>query len=426
MSPLPEQQRIQLRLTAERIIRVANRQQQGVDWASLLERIGRQRKQVLILIDQQNNQHFYGFPRRMRPPKALLGELGKYQQPLLLRTANGVYAGPYPLVFNQRHYLLYAGRPVPKSLLRKINASHPGLLLLVSLLISGGLCLLLAWSLLKPIRQLKEAAQKMSQGDLTARVGDSSQRRDELGQLGKEFNGMAGQLDKLLKAQKRLLADISHELRSPLARQQLAIGLAQQGEEQGNPQAAAQQLPRIEKESQQMANMLGQLLTLARLENPEQVQQYRLTLAEVLRPILEDATFEASSLGKQVCYQPSPVAEKVIEADGQLLSSAIENVLRNAIKYANNQVQVSLQVNQQELLVQIADDGPGVPEASLANLFTPFYRESASRSRDSGGVGLGLAIACQAMLANGGSIKAENRPAGGLLVSLGLPCCTAC
>ena len=231
---------------------------------------------------------------------------------------------------------------------------------------------------------------------------------------------MAEQIETLLNGQKRLLADISHELRSPLTRMQLAIGIAQQQESSNDTKSNEQALARIEKEAHQMESMVAQVLMLSRLDNNARVSQKQaMSFDTLLTGLLADCEFEANSQGKTLVVDIE--ADATINADEDLLASGIENVLRNAVKYAQRNVTFTLKVKEADVNIAICDDGKGIPESDLENIFQPFYRVSSARERDSGGIGLGLAIASRAIAAHKGKISAHNQVKGGLCVHICLP-----
>ncbi len=261
---------------------------------------------------------------------------------------------------------------------------------------------------------------------IAARVGtEIGNRRDELADLGRDFDLMAERLESLLGAQRTLLADISHELRSPLARLNIALGLARQraGEE------AAGALDRIEREADRLNAMIGQLLTLVRLESgahmPEKVH---VNLTALVHEIAADAHFEATGRRSAVRVTASEPCETI--GNPELLRSAIENIVRNAVRYTaeGTNVEVSLICNNndthREAVIGVRDYGPGVPEESLEQLMRPFYRVADARDRRSGGTGLGLAIADHAVQVHGGHITVVNAGGGGLLVETHLPAST--
>lgn len=290
----------------------------------------------------------------------------------------------------------------------------------------GGLlltALLLCWALARylssPIGKLRRATQKLADGDLSARVADQvGNRRDELATLAKDFDLMAERIESLITSQQRLSRDVSHELRSPLARMNVALEIAKQkmnGE-------AAPQLARIEAESQRLNDMISRLLTLSKLETgSNDFDRRELNFKSLVEQVAADADFEANAKGRSVKVV-SAVECKVVGSDS-LLRSAVENVLRNAVRYTreSTEVEVTLSNGNGRALLKVVDHGTGVPQDELENLFRPFYRVGEARDRGSGGTGLGLAIAEQAIIAHKGTIKASNTD-DGLMVEIGLDC----
>lgn len=296
--------------------------------------------------------------------------------------------------------------------------SIPGLL--AALLISGVVCLGLARYLSAPVRRLRTATQALATGDLGVRVGALGLRGDEMGGLSRDFDRMAARLQALIEAQKDLLRDVSHELRSPLARLQAALGLARRRTEG----RAAEELDRIEREAERLNELIGQILSLTRLavEVGERVRE-PVDLASLVDAIARDAAFEAEQSRRHVRV----VALDAVSLVGspELLHSAIENVVRNAVHYTREDtaVEITLAAGAEggEAVITVRDHGPGVGEAHLQRIFEPFFRASESRDRASGGYGLGLAIARRAVESHGGTIDARNEPDGGLRVTIRLP-----
>ncbi len=292
------------------------------------------------------------------------------------------------------------------------------LLLLGGLLASLAFSALLAWSFSRPIRNLSWALRQVEEGRLETRVQPlMGRRRDEISDLGADFDRMAGQIEALVGAQKRLLHDVSHELRSPLARLQVAVGLARQ-----QPDKLDQYLERIERESQRLDRLVGEVLTLARLESG-MVQGGRegIDLGDLLSGVVEDARFEADAQGRRIELVNDAEGRDRLHGQAELLHRAIENVIRNALNHspAGSSVEVALRQDGRCLSLTVEDEGPGVPEAELATIFEPFRR--GAHEQDGNGYGLGLAIARRAIEAHGGVIHAENRPQGGLRVKVTLP-----
>ncbi|HYA95011.1 MAG TPA: ATP-binding protein [Terriglobales bacterium] len=297
----------------------------------------------------------------------------------------------------------------------------------LAILISGLICYLLTLYLTRPILRLRAAAQELATGNLGARAtGAMEKRRDELGELVRDFNRMADRIEALLDSQRQLIRDISHELRSPLARLSVALGLARQraGSE------AAPQLDRIEREAERLNDMIGRLLTLARLEGAgTPPEQEPVSLSELVREVAEDAEFEAESRNCRVRVQAATECGTLGCPD--LLRSAVENVVRNAVRYTaeGTEIQIDLTCLGSDggrwAAIRVRDHGPGLPEAELGNVFRPFYRVGKARERETGGTGLGLAITERAIRLHGGTVKAENAPGGGLLVEMRLPASAA-
>jgi two-component system, OmpR family, sensor histidine kinase CpxA len=297
-------------------------------------------------------------------------------------------------------------------------------LLIIAILSSGLVCYFLSWYLTKPIVRLRAATRQLTAGDLTARSGaPPTNRRDEVAGLMRDFDAMAERLEMLVKAQSRLLNDISHELRSPLARLNVALGLARQraGVE------SADMLDRIELEASRLNELIGRILTLARLEDGEQrVPQTPVPLGELVANVAEDAEFEAQERHCHV-HRTIPAGEWGVCGNDSLLHSAVENVVRNAIRYTAEGSSVEIVLAREErsggmeAVLRVSDFGPGVPEDSLGKLFEPFYRLDDARGRLTGGVGLGLAITERAVRFHGGKVSAFNRAEGGLMVEIRLP-----
>lgn len=302
-----------------------------------------------------------------------------------------------------------------------------GAALLASLLFS----LALAWYLTRPLRHLREATRHLAEGALGTRVMPlMGWRRDEITELGRDFDHMAAHLQALVGAQQRLLHDVSHELRSPLARMQVAVALAHQ-----QPDKTAQVLARIERETGRLDELVEQLLTLSRLEaGVEAAPAEYVDVSALLETLVEDARFEAEAGGPRVVLHCA--AGVVVQGRAELLRRAFENVIRNGLKYSPSDtvVEVGCTINIQDnqgapagqgrhwCTVSICDRGAGVDEAELAHLFEPFVRATQSAvGSQRAGYGLGLAIARRAIEAHGGRVRAMNRPGGGLCVELGLP-----
>jgi two-component system, OmpR family, sensor histidine kinase CpxA len=295
---------------------------------------------------------------------------------------------------------------------------------IIVVLVAGFVCFWLARSITKPVRELSVATHQLADGSLDARVGDSvTNKQDEVAQLGRDFNHMAEQIESLMASQRRLITDISHELRSPLARLSVALGIARRSSVDRDPRAA---LDRIELECERLNELIGSLLHLSRLESgTEMMDSEPFALDQLVREIALDADFEARSRNRRVDVTSADPC--IATGKRELLRSAVENVIRNALRYTaeGTSVEVSLTCERNSFashaVIRVRDHGKGVPQESLANIFTPFYRVGDSRERSSGGSGLGLSIADRAIRLHGGQVKAENNTDGGLVVEARIP-----
>lgn len=315
-----------------------------------------------------------------------------------------------------RPYLFFI--PAERDVSSRRPPPSPAIPISIGILASLGFSALLAWYLAKPIRHLRGAFDAVAAGKLDTRIGSRmGRRRDEIADLGRDFDRMAGQLQILLGSQRRLLHDVSHELRSPLARLQAAIGLARQ-----QPEKLEASLDRIERESGRLDELVGELLSLSRLEaGTSGAADEEIDLVELVQGIADDARFEAEANGRQVEF--AGAGEAIVKVRAELLHRAFENVIRNAVKYTREGTTVEVRVERQptpdRLIVTVNDRGPGVPESDLSAVFEPFFRSGSGVK--TAGFGLGLAIARRAIEAHGGNIRALNRPEGGLRVEIVLP-----
>jgi two-component system sensor histidine kinase CpxA len=288
------------------------------------------------------------------------------------------------------------------------------------LLVAGLVCWGMARYLTAPIRRLQSASRELESGDLGVRISsDLAGRRDEIGELARDFDRMARRVSTVISTQRQLLRDVSHELRSPLARLHVAVELAAEG---SAPQAQ-NALDRVRREADRLEELISQLLALARLESGATEQErIDINLAETLRTIVDDATFEASGKGKRV--ELSRCDASVVHGVPTLIRSAIDNVIRNAVDFTpeDTAVEVGLEATDDGLaIITVRDRGPGVPPDALQRIFEPFFRAVTNASRPRSGTGLGLAISERAVRLHRGSIEALNADGGGLLVRIALP-----
>ncbi len=301
--------------------------------------------------------------------------------------------------------------------------SFPAINLVVILITAGGVCYWLARYIAKPIGKLGAAARQLADGDLKVRVSAVLGRRhDEIGELGRDFDLMAERIGSLIGSQRRLLRDISHEFRSPLTRLTLALEIARRA----GGQVAINALDRIELEAGRLNALIGKLLMLARLESgAEQMAGTPVNMAELVDELVADADFEARE--RNCTVRAVSNGNCTVSGSRELLRSAIENVVRNAVRHTAESTEVvvtlrcSMAGDARRAVIEVRDNGPGVPEASLTELFYPFYRVDDNRDRKQGGTGLGLAITESAVKLHGGEVRAANAPGGGLVVMIDLP-----
>jgi two-component system, OmpR family, sensor histidine kinase CpxA len=295
--------------------------------------------------------------------------------------------------------------------------------LLAVLIMAGVLCFWLARHITIPVSKMRTTAQQLADGNLGARVGRAvASRHDELADLGRNFDRMAERLESLLTSQRLLFRNVSHELRSPLARLNVALELARQ--------SAAAEVPgyldRIEREAERLNRLIGQMLTLARLESGmDPAQQGVFDLGGLVQEVVADGDFEARARHSAVRMVSRETC--VIFGAAELLRSAMENVVRNAVHSTMEGTETEVSVSHRaapegaHAVIEVRDHGPGVPEKELANIFHPFYRLGPVHERHTGGTGLGLAIAERAVRIHGGTIAAANAPGGGLLMTICIP-----
>ncbi len=295
---------------------------------------------------------------------------------------------------------------------------HPATRFVMSLLVIALASLLISILITRPLGGLKSATRNFSEGNLGARAPASlTGRNDAFGELAREFDQMSARIEKLVGEHRRLLRDVSHELRSPLSRMQVAATLLE--DNRADEADSHAQIARIQSEILRLDAMIAQLLLLTRLHaGAVEIELAEVDLKHLLEEVAQDAAYEFSQRRAQVEVRGD---EARIQADADKLRSAFENVIRNGLRYTRSPLRVQVQLARGMAKILVADDGPGVPEQDLQNIFEPFYRPDQSRSEATGSTGIGLAIAKGIVEIHGGRIFAANATGGGLVVSIHLP-----
>ncbi|ABR74152.1 integral membrane sensor signal transduction histidine kinase [Actinobacillus succinogenes 130Z] len=340
-------------------------------------------------------------------------------------------AGPFSVninLINERNepkdvaYLMYFVSPVDTHLVfLSYLFAHPFLIMLIIALASTPVLLLLAWRIGVPIKRFRQAAELVSLGQFVTNPDLENKGPMELRQVGKSLNHMTVSLAELLDTHQRLVSSISHELRTPLTRLQLAVALLRRrvGE--------YPETKRIETESERLDKMINDLLLLSRNQLRLQLERNYLTVDSIWNEVIEDAEFEAEHRKIdftfiQLIKHPERYS---ILGDREALASALENILRNALKYTNNKIVALMTLKKSDLMMIIVDDnGAGVPEREYEQIFKPFYRVDEARTRTTGGTGLGLAIVVNTIQQHQGKVWAEKSPFGGLRIVMELPLVT--
>lgn len=323
--------------------------------------------------------------------------------------------GPFEVRDGEDRYQLYLIRPANTAQSDFINflIDRPFLLLAATMLISTPLLLWLAWSLAKPARKLKNAADDVAKGNLRQHPELEAGPQEFLA-AGNSFNQMISALERMVNAQQRLISDISHELRTPLTRLQLATALLHRRH------GESKELERIETETHRLDGMINDLLVLSRSQHKNELLRQNIKANELWDDILDNAKFEAEQRHKTLEIT-SPPGPWTIYCNPSALGSAFENIVRNALRYSNQHIQVAFSADTKGISIVVDDDGPGVSPEDREHIFRPFYRTDEARDRESGGTGLGLAIVSTAISQHNGKVTANDSPLGGLRLEIWLP-----
>ncbi|MEP4148800.1 MAG: ATP-binding protein [Halioglobus sp.] len=324
-----------------------------------------------------------------------------------------------PLLAHRVHLSDGSGRrmvlmfPKPNHRIIGFLIANNWLRLLLAILVSGLICYALSRVMTNRLRDLRQASRRLADGDLQARINVRERGGDETDELARDFNTMAGQLEHRMQAQKQLLSDVSHELRSPLARMRVALALAMEDRSQRQDL-----LKRMDSETVRLESLIAQLLSS---QQQSLAMDKHIDLISLLKQLCDDANFEGKQLAKVVTLQ-TELSEAIIPSNGDLLHRSFENIIRNALRHTppHTEVEVLVSTDATGFKVRIVDSGPGVTNEELQRIFDEFYRVDSARSRDEGGYGLGLSIAYRAIAQHGGKLYAKNTDKG-LAVTAWLP-----
>jgi len=361
------------------------------------------------------NGNLIGYNNRMqrRAIQNFITSIESLDKPQQRLYGKFMIAGPMPVTIANRNLLLFiAGEwnRTPPFILQLFD--QPMKLLLVVMLVSTPLLLWLAYALSKPARLLENAAKRVANGEF---IEDPNLEKgsSEFREAGAAFNHMVFAINQMMSGHQRLLSNISHELRSPLTRLRMANALATR------KQGESPELKRIDTEAERLEKMISELLELSRIQvNSHQIREIH-SANSLWEEIVADAQFEAEQKEKILTYSQIPSCS--ITGNPNLLMSAVENIIRNAIHYGQTSIVVNFVLSKKTLQISVEDDGSGVPEEELLDIFRPFYRVSTARDRNSGGAGLGLAISESAVRQHNGTIHAEKSALGGLKITMALP-----
>ena len=374
---------------------------------------------TLLLIIDENGEELLGWPipeylsRRIADSPGGRGMLPSNYRPERF--------APRLIGSDGRDYYLYFIRP-PRTLFGVLDwPSTQAAVVTLAIIVAALAALILARYISSPVVRLQRAARALAAGELETRVGKPVvQRHDEVGTLARDFDKMAEQIQNLITSQETLLRDVSHELRSPLARIRMALALA---ERDAVSDSVRGNHSRIEEETERLDRLVGQILALARLRAPAPITHHQIRLDKLLEEVAADASFE----NPDVRITRRSLDPGVVSGDPLQLHSAVENVVRNAVSFAGEDGEVELELSRSgdEIHVRVSDTGPGVEDSELTRIFEPFYRTDPSRDHRRKGEGIGLAITAGVLRRHRGRCTARNRAAGGLEVTLSLPAAKA-
>lgn len=351
-------------------------------------------------------QFMFSNPVQVKPLKRIYG--------------NSQIVGPFPIKLSEQdamYQCFFINRISAQKEILTYIFERPIFLIILVILISSPLLWWLSQSIGGPIRNLQQAANAVAMGHLTIDKNLEKKGLLELRQVGQSFNRMTQSLEDVLNNQRTLLSSISHELRTPLTRLQLATALLRRrlGENEN--------IQRIDTEAQRLDKMINDLLQLSRQQLNSHLGREIFDIAALWEGILEDAEFEAEQkkilfLSNLYIFHPENYR---INGNLELLQSAVENVIRNALKYTSSKIVIHFYIENHELVILTEDDGAGLPAEEYEKIFKPFYRVDEARTRTTGGTGLGLSIVAHTIKSHHGRVWANRSRLGGLAVTLSIP-----
>jgi signal transduction histidine kinase len=391
----------------------------GVDGLPLNEKFGKAGPYLFFFDERGREVHGYTPPSEARQLAAVVNA----RVPFSAVTHGGDrFAGQWVRGPSGRAYELVLVLPrLPIKIILATLGTRAVIGVIAVILVAGILCFWLARHITQPLVRLGETASQLAAGRLETRVDATIRaRRDEIGGLGQSFDGMAERIASLVDAQRRLLSVVSHELRSPLTRLSLALGLLRQCTEAEKIEF----LDRTELEAEHLDKLIGQLLTLAKIDAGADLDRAEsFDLGSLVQEVAADGNFEAQ---RRCCsVKADSPASLVMRGVAENIRRAIENPVRNAIRHTRPNTSVEIRMQRygaapgSVALIQIRDHGPGVPADSLERIFQPFHKVEGAAATH--GAGLGLAITERIVRSHGGNVRAANATDGGLIVEMELP-----
>ncbi|SUT86270.1 two-component sensor protein [Actinobacillus ureae] len=372
----------------------------------------------IILLDRKSGIFVGADPNKVTSFQVFLYRAENITEPLQRRFGNLEIYGPFLVKTNKREYYQYFAKMVdPQEEFFNQIFDSPWLMLLIVLGVSVPILLWLSWKIARPVKALRLSANAVATGNFSINPALETEGINELREVGKSFNQMITSLQDLTLHQQRLLSDISHELKTPLARLHLATALIRRRN------GESPELTRIDNQVLKLDTMVNDLLALSRQQVNQHLTREIFSVNHIWDDILEDAKFEAeqNNIDLFISQRVANPERFYINGNQNILASALENVILNAQKYANKSIKVLMYIDNTKLVISIDDDGEGVPESEYKQIFLPFYRVDEARARQTGGTGLGLAIVANAMQQHKGSVEAMKSTLGGLRVEIRLP-----